>query len=322
MSWRELGAEHVRVLLALERGLTLRRVANESGLAYTTALRRLREISDAFSFRLVMRFEKLGLAPLAVLSRDRVEKPPPFTTLRILAGGADEVEVVAGLVPVAYEERFVRDAKGELSVKGLELAYWSPSSLAGGGPYNLSSPDLLTLPPKTVIETRAPDAVDLALLSYKLSSPFMRLFNAYLRALAAGGGLPELTRQTIAYHWRRHLLPFVIGVRAFPLDPEEPLQVFYAEGWRSHAVARAARGLPGFLFALIDRGRSLVFAQFDTRQRRAFYSVARSAGVRLPFGELIAEKVDYFRLRLWESAAGKTWLYVSAESRVTRPFFP
>lgn len=321
VDWLGLSSEHVRVLIALERSLTIRRLATESELAYATALRKLRELSGMFSLRLLLRFEKLGLLPFAVLARAEAS-PPPFTTLKVAAGGVESVSIFVGLVPAGYVEKFKQDAGGGIALRGLELLYWSPSSLAGGGPLNPASPDLLALPAEVTPAARAPDSIDLALLSYKLNTPFLRLSEAYRRALAAGGGLPEVSRQAAAYHWRRHILPHVVGVRAFPLDPEEPLQVFYLEGWRVHAAARALRGLPGFAFALVDRGGSLVFARLDAKQRAALYSVVRLAGVRLPLGELISEKVEHYRLHFWKSARGRSWLYASSGHRVARPFFP
>lgn len=321
MDWQDLSSDHVLVLRALERSLNIRRLANVSELPYTTAVRRLREISRKFSLRLLLRFEKLDLVPLAVLSKAEVS-PPPFTTLKVAASGVESFTVYAGLVPAGYAERFVRDAGGGVVVRGLELLYWTPSSLAGGGPFDPSSPDLLALPAEPAPAGKAPDAVDLALLSYKLNSPFMRASAAYGRALAAGGGLPELTRHAVAYHWRRHVLPYAVGARAYPVRSDEPLLIFYLEGWRSHAAARALRGLPGFRFALVDRGRSLVFAQLDARQRSELYAVVRSVGARLPIGELISEKIEHYRPHLWECVVRRSWLYKPTGSRVTKPFFP
>jgi len=317
-----LGEEELRILLNLERGLTIKAIARAAGLPYTRVLRRFEELSERFVLRLLPRFEELGLVPVAALSRVNAEAPP-FTTLRIRAGGAEEYRVHVGLVPAPYLERFARDTAGEVVLRGLELAYWSPQSAGPRQSLDLGDEELLALPEERKPAGRAPDRVDLALLSYKVSHPFMKLSEAYLRAMGSGGWLPEVSRQSLAYHYRRHVKPKLAGLRSYPLDPEEPLQLVYLEGWRAPAAARAASLLlPGFICALIDKGKALVLAQLDSRQRVELYRIVRGLRVAVPLGELLAEEVETYQLRLWEAEERKRWTYAWTGVRVKKPFFP
>ena len=316
-----LGEEELRILASLEKGLTVKSIARAAGLPYSRVLRRLEELSGRFVLRLLPRFGELGLVPTATLSRVDAG-PPPFTTLRIRAGGVEEYRVHIGLVPAPYLERFSRDAAGEVALRGLELAYWSPLS-ASQRSVDLGDERLLALPEEQKPASGAPDRVDLALLSYKIGHPFMKLSEAYLRAMGSGGWLPEVSRQALAYHYRRHVKPRLVGLRAYPLDPDEPLQLVYLEGWRAPAAARAASVLlPGFIFALIDRGRALVLAQLDSRQRIELYRVVRGLRVGMPLGELLAEDVEAYQLRLWEAEERRSWTYTWTGVRVKKPFFP
>ncbi len=316
-----LSEEEVRILASLEKGFTVKSIARAAGLPYSRVLRKLEELSGRFVLRLLPRFEELGLVPAAALSRVNAG-PPPFTTLRIKAGGAEEYRVHIGLVPAPYLERFSRDAAGEVALRGLELAYWNPFS-SGPRSVSLGDEELLALPVERRPAGRAPDRVDLALLSYKIGHPFMKLSEAYLRAMGSGGWLPEVSRQALAYHYRRHVRPKLVGLRAYPLDPEEPLQLVYLEGWRAPAAARAASLLlPGFICALVDRGRALVLAQLDSKQRIELYRIVRGLKVGVPLGELLAEEVEAYQLRLWEAEKGRIWTYTWTGVRVKKPFFP
>jgi len=80
--------------------------------------------------------------------------------------------------------------------------------------------------------------------------------------------------------------------------------------------------LPGFIFALIDRGRTLVLAQLDSRQRIELYHVVRGLRVGMPLGELLAEDVEAYQLRLWEAEERRSWTYTWTGVRVKKPFFP
>lgn len=317
-----LREEHLALLRACARSLSLKRAAAEAGLRYSAARRLLSEASGVVEMRFLVNFPAARLVPAATLSGGGCPEWLARTFVSKLEG-TEELTLCVGLAP--YKQAVEAEVRGYDVIRGLELVYWDhtrPPSRELRQPVeeDFVAPKLPRVYPVKL------DVVDAALISFKLDAPLARVSKAYWKARSLDSSLPNLTPSMVEYHFTRHVEPLWVG-NAFYLGLptcEEAVQVYLVEGWRSCALARVASALRGFWFSLLDEKRALVVARFGGREKASFYRGSRALGVRIPYGELIAPPGEerYLRPLLWKSLREFGWEPRFEYVEARRPVFP
>ncbi|AKG38494.1 hypothetical protein MA03_03255 [Infirmifilum uzonense] len=316
----ELSEEYLSFLASFPTAESIAQLSRGSGLPPHIARRAYRELSSILQMRFLIDFPKLRILPVALLIDGHCPSWLGATLIASLEGPVRNTLCVG----FASLKRAL-ELQDEHLIKGLELNYWDFTSYPSSSPREPREEDYALPTPPKGFYTR-PDAVDLAVLSFKLDSPFEKITECYKKALRLDETLRELSSSTLAYHFRKHLKPFWKGNRAYLVQPivENPVQVYIIEGWRSPVVARTVTTLLGYWFSIVDEKKALIVSQFTTREKVAFYRFLRSMGVRVVFGELIMvpEETKYLRPLLWRNVKHARWAssFESVESE--KPVFP
>lgn len=301
--------------------LSLREVSRSLGVPYHSIRSMYSDLSSILEMRFLVDYPSLRLLPIAVLSEDPCPEWVARTLLARVEGNI-ELKLCLGLAPL--KKAIEAGANLEI-VKGVEVRYWDYNFYPASTPREPVEKDYET-PRISQVYTRRPDAVDIALYSFKIDHPFLKATRAYERARSVDGSLREISSYAVEYHFRRHLKPLWVGNGFYLVLPssEVPVQVYIVEGWRSPALARIASSLTGHWFSLIDEKRSLIVGQFRAQEKVGFYRAVRALGCKNVYGELVVPpgESSHWRPLLWKSLRDKDWAppFMSVES--SRPVFP
>ncbi len=321
-----------RVITYIPSSLTLRELSRRSGVPLATAHRIYHKLRERLGLRVGfhVNYEAIHLLPVtALIPLHEVGTNavlPPYTT-RCRVGVADDVYlVVEAKVPPEYFQKYVSllPAKPEVLVRGYEAEAWRPDvglTLFQDGelkPKRVSDMDLelaLKDPVRPWGTGLAPDAIDLAILNYKVEYAFKPLKEILREASRANKKFSNVSLQLASYHYRRHVLSYWrYNWVKFRIEPSPPPSfAFYVEGSEAYALARLAVNAPGIDFTIIDTRSAFVWGRPSPETLKLVYELLLTLSVEMPRGPLYLLDPPPLTLEglipLWDYAENRRWIW-------------
>jgi len=327
------GGEHIliddkewRLLSHLKRAWTIRELSRLSGIPYSTVSKVLERLKRFAKFKFTVNLREAGLISLHVfLPGGSAVEPPPYTLQKIDLEGRQRITMLTALIPPSlaalYLESFTEEPLAV--VRGYEVHYWEPAS-----PFSVyeegrlkpcysfyENPALYSAPVEVYSgNVRAPDKVDLVIISMKLADPFMRPGTVVNIAARFDPELPELSNQTLSYHTVHHVRERLWAGNAVCFCLEKfkvPRRVFYLHGRKAPMVARMIVKLPGFMYAAVDVDSAVVVGNPLCAYFEHLYRLFIDLGVELELGDLVADvksRVNYVPM-LWRNTEKRRWIW-------------
>lgn len=287
-----------------------------TGLSKEKLKKVLRGQGAKWRLRWGVSFHRIGLRVVGVFTERVPVELPPFVLKVFPLEGIERVYLVVGLVGSNFLDEFLNAFKPLYVVRGVEFSYWIPDKLlikAGYGFKPQDYPgvmDFMELPEEEPL-FRVPDKVDLAVLSKKLNSPFKRFKAAYEEARREDPSLRPISPQALTRHIRDHVMPLWTGNYAYPYysDPERPVEVYYLEGWRSHAASRLAARIPGTHFVVIDKNSAIIVGQYSGGRRAALLATIGGFKVSVPLPGLMCPPgvEETYTWMFWKFVSGRKY---------------
>jgi len=331
------------IIEALPEALTIRELAEKSGVPLATTWRLIKKLYGEGRFHFVVDFRKLGLSQIAVISHfseDYSEWPYGTLSIRRLFGKAPYL-LHSAIVPEIFVDKYVKSLNADVItvVRSLEHYKWKPNigslhlpeigliPLMAGRLWDMFFEQKNIKPPASSLDhVPVPDPIDLAILVKKIQSgPFVKPFEAIKYAVSKDPHFPLVSEKTVSYHYRKHVLPawqYNTFTPYFPLR-EVPIRIYYFEGREAPAIARILVNLPYFITALIDTDKSLLTAQAPSWMEETIYQVISSFDVDTPLchmvmsNESIAMFVPYLWRFLRRKGKGWSWQWIDEKVKVT-----
>mgnify|MGYP001772647686 CR=1 FL=1 len=297
---------HLAFIRSSKKALSLFEASRLSGLPYHFVRDIYATLHPILAARFQVEYTSFRLLPVALIGEEDCPSWLAKTLTAKLEGNV-ESRLCLGLAPIP---RVLEVYEGLDVIRGLELYYWDCDYYPSSEPRQPQEKDYTVPKLERKLYVR-PDPIDMAILSFRISDPFMRSTDSYENALKVDPSLPRVSDYTVDYHFRRHLRPLWRGNQVYLIQPltEAPVQVYLLEGWRSPTLARTASTLTGYWFSLLDEKRAIVFAQFHEREKISFYRALRALQVKNTYGELLipTEGVKFWRPLLWKNLKDKGW---------------
>ncbi len=317
-----------KLISNVSRAWTIRDLARHAKMPYSTANKVLARVKEKAIFKFRIKMQEVGLVPLIVLlKKDLKFTPPPYTLSVKRLKGVKSLVAVTALLPPTYVNDYVNALNEEpvSIVVGYELHHWYPDPV-----FNIYDEKTGTLQPRFAFEEtsklysgpvdrwmgplRSPDKIDLAIISMKMSDPFMRPSEVFDLARNLDPELPKLSTQALSYHTVHHVKERYWENNAANIRIDEtqvPVRFFYLEGDKAPMVARMFVKLPGFHYAVIDINKAVVIGQPLAFYFEHLYNALSEYGVEMPLGELIISRQEVQRYvpTLWKFIERKRWIF-------------
>lgn len=312
-----------KIIEAASTSRTVREISKKTKISPSTVKNILERLREKGSLRYVPNYLYFGFIPLAVICDfdEELSRLHITGTLgRRILYGLEKYILFTALIPVVFVDEYTRmlDAK-KIVVKGTEYLRWRPDlsrefynqekevlepcfkkcfSLIDSTPKNYGNQYIKPGPP--------PDHIDLAILTFKLArGPFIKLSEVIRLAASIDPIFDKAySRQTLSYHYRKHVIPgwrYNSFSAYLPLK-NVPMKILYFKGREAPLLARVLIRLPYFYSAFIDGDTSLIAAQIPCSFEEEFYNFLSVLDVDMPLGVLIQSSKDINRLMpfLWK----------------------
>ena len=298
----KIKANEWTVLKATCESLTIGDIVEKTGLKPYTVTRILSRLKRKVAIRFQPDYRKMGLLPIAVITRFSPIDPPPFTTAdRRLQSPFKEkdLELITAVPPEKDVDLYLSllSSEPEYVVHGYELTFWRLSSarltsyleirreITPVLPkiYEVLDSCVEKTPSRTSPRIETIDEIDLELLKEKQEYAFKKL-----REISRITGI---SHQVLSYHFRKHVRKLWAGNRiGLYLNASiVPFRVYIFEGKDTPILAKTLVELPYFHSALIDKERAYIVAQPSDQIRDYLSKIIKELDVYMPFGELIME---------------------------------
>ena len=332
----KLNAKEWTFIEALEYSLSLKDISKITKLPYSVVYRIYQRLKSRASFYFMTDFKKMNLLPLYIFFNgdQKINYVNSFTVSLRKVYGSKTYNVIYAMVPYVYYDEYVRSFGSEpvTIIKGLETVKWRPSyGSCIYFPYKkvllpvfdtwLNNIEELSRP---VVDWPysydAPDPIDLAIILGKQKHPYDSILSIIRRIRKYDSSFPILSKQTISYHYRNHVLKYWLynAINLYLNSACVPFRLFYFEGPEAHIVARILVKFPSFYRALIDREKAIVFGQPPGYVFENVYRIISMFDVEMPLGDLILSLENIRRLikPLWRFVENKKWIWRDIKIKV------
>jgi len=290
------------VLKAACDSLTIGDIIEKTGLKPYSVTRVLNRLREKVFIGFQPNYRKMGLLPIAIITRISRTNLPPFTVAdRRLYGSTrkKDLELITAVPPEKDTDLYLSllSCEPEYVICGYEYVFWHPNNarltLYNEAKKNLTPKlskidDILDSyrrerPKKYPPRIETIDEIDLEILKEKQEYAFKKL-----REISRIVGI---SHQVLSYHFRKHVRKLWAGNRIgiYLNASAVPFRVYIFEGKDAPALAKTLVKLPYFHSAFIDEKKACVIAQPSDFVRKHLSEVISETDVYMPFGELIME---------------------------------
>jgi len=284
-----LDEKHYKIIRAVTSSLTIKEVAEKSGLAIYDVSRLLSKERGRRGIQLYFDVDmrSFGLLPIATISARDIRSVPFLRSKRTLHVMGRQFYLYVGIVPEDDENVngwLSLFEEGAIHVRALEELWWIPDRAASiylhgvlyGDPTLAAVKDV---PLREVNQRLELDPADALIIGFKMQWPFTSLREVSRGAKKYLG--KRVTHQTLSRHYTGHVLKAWRGnrVRLYRDLSDTPYRIVYLEGRDAASLANAMTQLPWFHTAYVDAMASLVSGQPPCSSMLPMYKAIKDVDV-------------------------------------------
>ncbi|HDJ97260.1 MAG: hypothetical protein DRJ55_01605 [Thermoprotei archaeon] len=329
----------VNILLNIPRAKTLRELARLSGVSLSTVQRYMSKLNRYGMLKFVPDDSYFGLIRLAVLfsygkkvNVSYSQLPIGTMSIRNFVGVGRKLLLITAYLPRVFVKTYLAELFSIINseilgiVHAKEYLAWKPEASV----LNMYRSDKLKELRKKVYETleksknpvnyrpnnKTPDSTDLKILTGKLAfGPYGKIGNQLAQLEKYFRESWNISKQTISYHYRSHVLKgWKYNTYHFYLPHERvPFSLLYLVGEEAPALARALMIIPHSLSAYVEEKSAAMFVQYPDTLQRYLYEVASTAKVEIPYGPFIMNlSLSRYIPPFWRFVEGKAkkWKWI------------
>lgn len=301
------------ILQNIPRAKTLRELARLSGVSLSTVQRHIAKLRSVGILKFVPDDAYFGLIRLAVMFSSHREvnlnyRLAPIGTMAIrnFVGVGKKLLLVTAHLPHVFVDVYLSELFNLVNsevigvIRAKEYLTWRPDSFVLNAYCSNKREELIKhvysmleqgkKPVEYKPNSRIPDSIDLKILSGRLVlGPYGKISDQLAWLMKYYGKKWNITKQTLSYHYRVHVLKgWKFNTFNFYLPHEKvPFSLLYLVGEEAPALARALMIIPHSISAYLEDKAAVMLVQYSDSMQRYLYEVASTAKVEIPYGPFI-----------------------------------
>lgn len=333
MAFIQLRERDLQIFKNIRYAWTLRELARKTGLPYSTVWRFFQNLKGKGKVYFMVNYRRLNLTPVIIITKrkERIYEMPSYTVaIREVYGLNRQRMLISAILPPRFIGKYLNLLGLDVvaCVKGYEFIRWTFNS--DFSTY-MPSPGVIVpiygnierlafkydYPVETNYTLKAPDVIDLAILTGKMTNAFMTSSEAINLIKRVDPLFPEITKQLISYHARKHVKKlFWLGntINFFAPMSSIPIRVWYFYGREAPIISRILAKIPTFFTATIDVDKAIVIGQPPCNMLEDLYKRVFSVfeDVEMPLGDLILSSRSMQRVQplLWKLVENGKWIWI------------
>jgi len=263
------------LIKSLFNSLSLSEIARRTGIPKSTISRRLQNLlTQKIKVKYVVSKKALGLTPLLLITENKVSDLPSYTiSCRKGITSGNVLYVISAYVPTTHISSYL----SLLSQDPLfifecdDILIWNPILSEKYGVVDLNKNEIhinfkrLSKVENEIIEFRRinPDIYDLLIITYKENNPFLSLSKISKKGYK---DYIFVKRQTLSYHFRKHVIPIWLGnsIRIYRPLSEYPVRLFIFEACDVENLAFKLSLIPRIFTIYYSRDVIIFSAQLNS----------------------------------------------------------